>query len=81
MICIVLSLFNLVVFFIFIVMLFRYMSWTVHVVRKHRRKVERKLIKVFLEKENKRFYAKKLIRWELDNNEIVIHNLRLFNGP
>ena len=79
MVLIVFSLFNLVVFFIFIVLFVRYILWSVGMVDRHRKKYVRRLIQLFLEKENKRFYSKKLIKWELDENQLVIHNLRLVN--
>lgn len=79
MVLIVFSLFNLVVFFIFIVLFLRYISWSIRLVDKHRKKYVRKLIQLLLQKENKRFYSKKLIKWELDESQLVIHNLRLMN--
>lgn len=66
MVFIVLSLFNLVIFFILIVLLFRYMGWTVGKVIRYRKTVEKNMIQKFIDKENKRYYSKKLIRWQLD---------------
>ena len=48
MVLIVFSLFNVVVFFIFIVLFLRYISWSVGVVKRHRKKYVSKLIQLYL---------------------------------
>jgi hypothetical protein len=75
----VLSLFNAILFVVLIAVIIRYVKWSINVVRNIVKKLQSKRIHKCLEKENKEYYSRKLIRWvyNVDYHEIVVHNLRL----
>lgn len=79
----ILSLFNPILFLILVGVAAKYINWTIGNVKGHIQKNRMGKIRKQLEKENKEYYCKKLVRWVYndDLNEIVMHNLRLHQGP
>jgi hypothetical protein len=75
------SLFNVVLFAMVLSMMVSYTKWSVGVVKGKIKKINARKIEKWLEKENKEYYSKKLIRWlySQDSNEVVVHNLRLLH--
>lgn len=79
MLLLVLSLFNPILFVITLGLEAKYIVWGAKSVRDYKQKIFVKKVRKWLEKENKEFYSRKLIRWiyDADHKNIIVHNLRL----